>query len=77
MSTTAAGIRTVRIDIGFSEGTSLSARVDRDEADSLRAALEAGDGWHTVTTADGTAVVALHRLAYLHVDDGGQPLGFG
>ena len=77
MSAASEGATTVRLAIGFSGGATLSTRAGREEAERMRAALADGLSWHTVTTADGDVVVALHRVAYLQVDPGDQRLGFG
>ncbi len=77
MSAASATTTMVRMAIGFSGGATLSTRAQREEAERMRAALEDGLSWHSVTTADGDVVVALHRVAYLQVDPGDQRLGFG
>lgn len=65
-----------RISIGFDGGQVLSARVAPDELTRLRGALGT-DGWHEVTSEDGTVAIALNSVVYVLVDHEGHRVGFG
>jgi hypothetical protein len=66
----------VKISVGFHGGQVLSARVATDELTRLRGAL-GGDGWHELTTEDGTVALDLTRVVYVLVDHEGHRVGFG
>lgn len=66
-----------KVALGFAGGPTLAARVDDEALTALRGALRAGERWHELRVEDGTIVVSLHRLAYLHVDEDEGRVGFG
>jgi hypothetical protein len=65
-----------RITIGFTGGQALAARVVPDELTKLRNAL-GSDGWHDLTTEDGTVAIDLGKVAYVIVEHDQHRVGFG
>lgn len=64
------------MSIGFLGGQTLAARVQPDELTKLRNAL-GSDGWHDLTTEDGTVAVDLSKVVYVIVDHEEHRVGFG
>jgi hypothetical protein len=65
-----------RITIGFTGGQALAARVVPDELTKLRNAL-GSDGWHDLTTEDGTVAIDLGKVCYVIVEHDQHRVGFG
>ena len=72
----AADDKPQRISIGFLGGQTLAARVAPAELTKLRNAL-GSDGWHDITTDDGTVAVDLAKVVYVIVDHEEHRVGFG
>jgi hypothetical protein len=66
-----------RINIGFHGGGALAARLVEGEVDRLRAALEIGEGWHKLDTADGRVDLKLGEVVYISESSGEPRVGFG
>ncbi len=66
-----------RINIGFEGGNALSARLDDDVLESLRAALQQGGGWHRLDTADGRVDLKLDEVVYVSESSSEPRVGFG
>ncbi len=65
-----------KVSIGFDGGQVLSARVPPAELTRLRDAL-ANQGWHEVTSEDGTVALDLGKVVYVLVDHEEHRVGFG
>lgn len=65
-----------KINIGFDGGQVLSARVRPAELARLRAALS-GQGWHELTSEDGTIALSLGSVVYVIVAHEDHRVGFG
>jgi hypothetical protein len=65
-----------RISIGFVGGQSLAARVNPAALAHLRQALGA-DGWHELTSEDGTVALDLAKVVYVLVEHEEHRVGFG
>jgi hypothetical protein len=65
-----------KINIGFVGSQVLSARVAPGELTRLRNAL-GSEGWHEVTSEDGTVALDLSKVVYVLVDHEGHRVGFG
>jgi len=72
----ATGARPQRVSIGFTGTQVLTARVAPDELSRLRGVLGT-DGWHELTTEEGTVALDLAKVVYVLVDHEGQRVGFG
>ena len=68
--------RPQRITIGFIGGQALAARVQPEHLTQLRNAL-GSDGWHDLTTEDGTVALDLAKVAYVIVEHEEHRVGFG
>jgi hypothetical protein len=66
-----------KINIGFDGGQVLSARVKPVELERLRKALSASEGWHELTSEDGTVSLALRSVVYVIVAAEDHRVGFG
>ncbi|MDQ3573036.1 MAG: hypothetical protein M3383_09280 [Actinomycetota bacterium] len=66
----------VKVEIGFGIGQVLSVKLTAAELKELRAAVEAGSGWHDMKTQEGSVALNLASVLFLRVDDGGQAIGF-
>jgi hypothetical protein len=70
--------RSVRIDIGFDGGQTLSELVAADQADALEKALHDGkEPVFALSTSEGRTLVALGRVLYLKRREHGSRVGFG
>jgi hypothetical protein len=68
--------RPQKINIGFTGGQVLGARVRADELSRLRSALGT-EGWHELSAEDGTVALDLGRVVYVLVDHEEHRVGFG
>jgi hypothetical protein len=68
--------RPQKINIGFTGGQVLSARVSPAELSRLRDTLGKGS-WHDLTAEEGTVALNLERVDYVLVDNEGHRVGFG
>jgi hypothetical protein len=66
-----------KINIGFDGGQVLSARVKPGELARLRQALDAAQGWHDLTSEDGTVALSLGSVVYVIVAHEEHRVGFG
>ena len=66
-----------RVEIGLGIGQVVSARLDERGLRELRKAVEAGEGWHEVTTDDGTLVINLATVVFIRIADRSHSIGFG
>ena len=65
-----------RVEIGLGIGQVVSARMDEAALKSLRKAVEGGDGWHEVSTDDGSLVINLKTVVFIRIPDQQQSIGF-
>lgn len=67
-----------RTALGFSGGSQvLSLRLQDDQLEALRRALQAREGgWHEVEATDGAVLVDLSQVTYLRVESGEHRVGF-
>jgi hypothetical protein len=66
----------VRIQVAFEGGQSVSANVSSDVADALSAALAASEPVFELRTEDGTYVLSLGKVVYLRRSDRETQIGF-
>ena len=66
-----------RVEIGLGIGQVVSARLDERGLRELRKAVEAAEGWHEVTTDDGTLVINLAMVVFIRIADRSHSIGFG
>ncbi len=65
-----------RVEIGMGIGQVVSARLDDGELKNLRKAIESGEGWHEITTDDGTLVINVKTVVFIRIPDQGSSIGF-
>ena len=65
-----------RISIGFQASPPLATRVSDEELEKLRNAL-GGEGWHDVTSEDGSIRLNLQFVLWLRVESDEARVGFG
>jgi hypothetical protein len=67
-----------RIDIGFKGGQVLPCRVNQEDWEGLRKALEDSNAerWHELETADSQVAIDLAQVVYVRLDTEEQKVGF-
>jgi len=65
-----------RVEIGFSGGQVLSARLAEDSLRSFRERLTGEKGWYDLQTEDGVLSVDIGKVTFLRVDSGVHRVGF-
>ena len=65
-----------RIEIGFDGGQVVSVRLDDAARDELRSAVERGDGWHDLSTDEGTFALDLAKVVFVRAAGGSHSIGF-
>ncbi len=66
----------VRIQVAFEGGQSVSANVSQEVADALGAALAASDAVFELGTEDGTYLLAVGKIVYVRRSDRETQIGF-
>jgi hypothetical protein len=66
----------VRIQVAFEGGQSVSANVSQEIADALAAALAASDAVFELPTEDGTYVLSLGKVVYVRRSERETQIGF-
>lgn len=67
-----------RIDIGFKGGQVLPCRVNQEDWEGLRKALEdsSAERWYELETADSQVAIDLAQVVYVRLDTEDQKVGF-
>ncbi len=65
-----------RVEIGLGIGQVVAAKLTDEALSGLRAALEAGSGWHDLKTDDATVTINLATIVFIRVADPGHSIGF-
>jgi hypothetical protein len=65
-----------RVEIGFSGGQVLAARMTDDRVKDLRQALDRADGWFDIQTEDGEIALDLRQVVFLRGAPGEHRIGF-
>ena len=65
-----------RIEIGFDGGQVIATRLDAKQLADLRKAVEAGEGWHDLTTEDGDVALDLSQVVFMRGAAGEHRIGF-
>jgi hypothetical protein len=69
--------RAERVEIGFTGGQVIAARLETKQLADLKKAAAAGSGWHDVTTEDGEVSINVAQLDFIRSDSPDQNVGFG
>ena len=65
-----------RVDIGFPAGPVLSLRLQKDQYEALRKALDGSERWHEVDSEDATVTLDLSKVIYIRLDTEQRGVGF-
>ena len=65
-----------RVEIGFSGGQVLVARLTEDQLKDLRDAVEGGDGWYDLKAEDGELAIDRGQVAFIRVASAEHRVGF-
>jgi hypothetical protein len=65
-----------RVEIGFSGGQVMSARLTAAQLKDLRVAVERADGWHDVETDDGSVTLDLGQVVFVRTTRPLSGIGF-
>ena len=65
-----------RVEIGFNGGQVVSVRLEPSVFDQLRRAVEQSDGWHDLTTEEGTFSLDLRKIVFVRAAGGSHSIGF-
>jgi hypothetical protein len=65
-----------RVDIGFRAGPVLSLRLQQDEYEGLRKAMDGSERWHPLEAEDATVTLDLSQVIYVRLDTERDRVGF-
>jgi hypothetical protein len=65
-----------RVDIGFPAGPVLSLRLQKEQYEALRGALDGSERWHEVESEDATVTLDLSKVIYIRLDTESGRVGF-
>jgi hypothetical protein len=65
-----------RVEIGFDGGQVLATRLNEQQLNDLRKALEKGEGWYDIKTEDGDLAVDLDEVIFVRVAAPEHRIGF-
>jgi hypothetical protein len=65
-----------RVEIGFSGGQVMTARLTPAQLKELTSALKDADGWHDVDTDDGHVALDLRRVVFVRTTRPLSGIGF-
>jgi len=65
-----------RVEIGFDGGQVLATRLNEQQLNDLRKALEKGEGWYDIKTDDGDLAVDLDEVIFVRVAAPEHRIGF-
>jgi hypothetical protein len=65
-----------RVEIGFDGGQVLATRLNQQQLDELRKALDKGEGWYDISTEDGDLAVDLEEVIFVRVAAPEHRIGF-
>jgi hypothetical protein len=65
-----------RIEVGFSGGQVMSARVTNDDLKTLRDAVQRGHGWHDLEAEDGPVTLNTEKVVFVRTAAAAHTIGF-
>jgi hypothetical protein len=65
-----------RVEIGFEGGQVLATRLNEQQLNDLRKALEKAEGWYDIKTEDGDLAVDLDEVIFVRVAAPEHRIGF-
>jgi hypothetical protein len=65
-----------KVEIGFGLGQVLSVKLDEGELGDLRKAVESGQGWYDLKTAEGSIALNVATVVFIRINDATHSIGF-
>jgi len=65
-----------RIEVGFAGGQVMSARVTDDALQTLRDAVQSGQGWHDLDAEDGPVTLNAAKVVFIRTAAAAHTIGF-
>jgi len=65
-----------RIEVGFTGGQVMSARVTEDALQTLRDAVQRGQGWHDLDAEDGPVTLNAGKVVFVRTAAAAHTIGF-
>ena len=65
-----------RIEVGFAGGQVMSARVTDDALQTLRDAVQRGQGWHDLEAEDGPVTLDTEQVVFVRTATAAHTIGF-
>ena len=64
------------VEVGFSGGQAIALRLSQKGYESLRKAVQGGNGWYELESADGDVALNLGQVVFVKLDTGDHRVGF-
>jgi len=65
-----------RVEVGFAGGQVMTVRITDATLRELRSAVDGGEGWHELTTEDGSVALDLAKVVFLRTAGAPHTIGF-
>jgi len=65
-----------QVEVGFSGGQAISVRISQKMYENLRKAVQGGNGWYELESADGLVALNLAQVVFVRLDTGEHKVGF-
>ena len=65
-----------RVEVGFGGGQVMTVRITDETLRELRGAVEGGEGWHDLTTEDGSVSLDLTKVVFMRTAGAPHTIGF-
>jgi hypothetical protein len=64
------------VEVGFSGGQAIGLRLTQKGYENLRKAVQGGNGWYELESADGLVALNLGQVVFVKLDTGDHRVGF-
>jgi hypothetical protein len=64
------------VEVGFSGGQAIALRLTPKGYENLRKAVQGGNGWYELESADGVVALNLGQVVFVKLDTGDHRVGF-
>jgi hypothetical protein len=65
-----------RVEVGFGGGQVMTVRITDEALRDLRSAVASGEGWHDLTTEDGSVALDLAQVVFVRTSGAPHTIGF-
>jgi hypothetical protein len=65
-----------RVEVGFGGGQVMTVRITDEALRNLRSAVDGGEGWHDLTTEDGSVALDLAKVVFVRTSGAPHTIGF-